>query len=151
MQVHARRHSAFFLLTIAASRTQLKIASLQPGYIIAAFHHTTICGWELPTTPSPRSIRALSAYSTTGSARTWICSPCASTTASAVTAHQSPRATEQSFHLGNIGPGASGAFFFGLHAYGPKLAFRPTCAVFWRTFRPPAVARKRAVDSDDFA
>jgi hypothetical protein len=38
-QVHAKRHSAVFLLTIAAFRTQLKVASLQTGYMIDALHH----------------------------------------------------------------------------------------------------------------
>ena len=45
--------------------------------------NTTICGWEMRTTPSPWSTRASQAYSTTGSVRTSIWSPCALTTASA--------------------------------------------------------------------
>jgi hypothetical protein len=38
-QVHAKRHSAVFLLAVAAFRTQLKVASLQTGYMIDALHH----------------------------------------------------------------------------------------------------------------
>ena len=57
--------------------------------------NTTTCSWAMPIIRSRSSIRYRRLCSTTGSARTWIWSPCASTTASAVTGRQSRLATDQ--------------------------------------------------------
>ena len=54
---------------------------------------------------------ALSVSSTTGSAKTWTWSPCASTTASAVTPHRGPPATDSSSISSKLkAPASSGAF-----------------------------------------
>jgi hypothetical protein len=66
--------------------------------------NTTICLWVTQTTRS-RSMRLLPLFSTIGSARTWIWSLCASTTASAVTAHRWPRITDLPRPIAKLSPG----------------------------------------------
>ena len=50
--------------------------------------NTTICSWAMPIIHSRSSIRLMPLLLTTGSAKMWIWSPCASITASAVTARR---------------------------------------------------------------
>ena len=63
--------------------------------------NTTICSWVTRIIRSRSSIRLVPLFSTIGSARTWIWSPCASTTASAVTvtAARSSRNTDRALLL----------------------------------------------------
>ena len=65
--------------------------------------NTTICSWVTRIIRSRSSIRLMPLFSTIGSARTWIWSPCASTTSSAitVTAARSSRNTDRASLLGS--------------------------------------------------
>ena len=75
----------------APSVLDLSTASHRTGRSVL---NTTTCSWAMPIIRSRASVCLPPLLSTTGSPKTWIWSPCASTTASAVTARRSQRDTD---------------------------------------------------------